>query len=126
VAVHPLEPGTIYLSCLERSTSSEDPRGGLWKTADGGETWRRLTDEAAQAVVLDPRRPDRVYACTWYDGLHMSEDGGATWRKSSFPHCHVENVAFDPAAPDDIVVSAWGCNAWRGRPVGAGTTGKSR
>lgn len=32
------------------------------------------------AVVVDPVRPDVVYASTRFSGVYISEDGGGRWR----------------------------------------------
>ena len=71
--------------------------GGVWKTTDGGQAWKPLTDTqpslAVGALVLDPSNPDIVYVGTGeenfsgdtYDGAGVlkSTDGGASW--TQFP-----------------------------------------
>src|SRR3989441_10360133 len=68
--------------------------GGIWKSTDGGMTWRPKTDFMLSlsmgAVALDPGNPDIVYAGTGnlFDGggvffkragIHKSPDAGETW-----------------------------------------------
>ena len=66
--------------------------GGLWKTTDGGSTWKPLTDYmqslSTGAVVLDPANPSIVYVGTGniYNngyfkgvGVYRSIDGGDTF-----------------------------------------------
>jgi photosystem II stability/assembly factor-like uncharacterized protein len=66
--------------------------GGIWKTLDGGGTWKPKTDympsNSMGAVALDPGDPSIVYAGTGYFipqglfkgvGLYKSTDGGDTW-----------------------------------------------
>ncbi|MBI2333638.1 MAG: hypothetical protein HYU84_16050, partial [Chloroflexi bacterium] len=66
--------------------------GGVWKTIDGGATWKPLTDNLKTlsfgAVALDPGNPQTVYAGTgsipnngYFKGIgvYRSTDGGATW-----------------------------------------------
>ena len=73
---------------------------GLFKTTDGGKTWKKVLDggawSGASDVVLDPRNPDVLIATTWQrfrrqwgyiaggpqSGIWRSTDGGATWKKS--------------------------------------------
>lgn len=68
--------------------------GGVWKSENGGQTWRALTDLLPSmqigAVAIDPGDPDIVYAGTGNlfeggggirkaRGLFKSLDGGDTW-----------------------------------------------
>ena len=40
--------------------------GGLWKTEDGGQSWRSLSEQQVPliygGVVMDPNNPDTIYA----------------------------------------------------------------
>lgn len=72
---------------------------GLYKTADGGKTWKAaLTVDAHTGVtdvLMDPRNPDVMYAATYQrrrhvwgmvnggpgGGIHKSVDGGQTWTR---------------------------------------------
>ncbi len=74
---------------------------GLYKTTDGGKTWKKVLEISENTgvtdVVLDPRNPDTLYAAayqrrrhvwTLIDGgpesaIYKSVDGGANWRKLS-------------------------------------------
>jgi photosystem II stability/assembly factor-like uncharacterized protein len=71
---------------------SNGPGSGLYKSADGGRTWRQLTgsglptDPARIGLATSPAKPHRVYALIDSDkadegGLYRSEDSGASWRK---------------------------------------------
>jgi len=68
--------------------------GGLWKTTDGGQTWKPVTDgligsSSIGAVAVCEADPDVVYIGTGEtelrgnvqqgDGLYKSSDGGLTW-----------------------------------------------
>ena len=66
--------------------------GGIWKTLDGGTTWKPKTDNMPSnsmgAVALDPGDPSIVYAGTGFFlpqglfkgiGLYKSTDGGDSW-----------------------------------------------
>jgi photosystem II stability/assembly factor-like uncharacterized protein len=79
------------------------PERGLYRSADGGQTWQRLIakDEntGSSDVQIDPSNPDVVYASMWEvregpwednnefngagGGLFKSIDGGITWHQLS-------------------------------------------
>ena len=55
---------------------------GLYKSTDGGATWKAgsgLPVNAVTAVALDPANANTVYACM-SEGLYQSKDGGVTWK----------------------------------------------
>ncbi|MBN1676133.1 MAG: sigma-70 family RNA polymerase sigma factor [Kiritimatiellae bacterium] len=62
---------------------------GLYKTPDGGKTWRALSLGlkrrcVARRLAVDPTKPDRVYAGVLAgaeSGLYRTENGGATWTR---------------------------------------------
>jgi photosystem II stability/assembly factor-like uncharacterized protein len=92
VAVDPRDPANVYAGT----------DGGVFKSSDGGVSWRRLPvpisyPETASALAIDPQDPETVYAITSADGgwafrggmatiydsrVFKSRDGGATWRAS--------------------------------------------
>ncbi len=64
--------------------------GDLWQSGDGGDTWQRtgLTNTVVNAVIVDPRDPNIIYAGCGYsqnyvEPLFKSTDGGATWSSAS-------------------------------------------
>src|SRR5438105_4138414 len=74
--------------------------GGVWKTTDGGTSWRPLTDGMPSLIIgclaIDPSSPDTLYAGTgeMYTftqsiGLYKTTDGGTTWT-------HIVPSGFDP------------------------------
>ena len=100
IVIHPDDSDVVWVASQGPLWSSGGERG-LYKTTDGGETWRKVLGEGewtgATDIVMDPRNPDRLYAATWdrhrtvaaYFGggpgtaLWKSEDGGETWKKLS-------------------------------------------
>jgi photosystem II stability/assembly factor-like uncharacterized protein len=57
---------------------------GVWKSVNGGGNWTAmnngLTDFLVNGLVLDPQRPNVLYAAT-SGGFFRSIDGGASWTK---------------------------------------------
>ncbi|SDS34771.1 Uncharacterized protein SAMN04515667_1971 [Formosa sp. Hel1_31_208] len=101
VIVHPENSSVVWVAAQGPLWNKGGQRG-LYKTTDGGKTWKKtLGDDAWTGVtelVYDPTNPDRMYAATWqrhrtvaaYIGngpgtaLHRSDDGGETWEKLTY------------------------------------------
>jgi photosystem II stability/assembly factor-like uncharacterized protein len=98
IAMDPQSPDILYAAAYERRRtpygfSGGGPDGGIYKTTDGGATWKRLTkglpyENAAGDVGrigLDIYRkdPNIVYALVQHEkgGTYRSEDKGETWKK---------------------------------------------
>ncbi|MEX2271639.1 MAG: hypothetical protein WD690_09220 [Vicinamibacterales bacterium] len=75
---------------LEYQMSSGGPGSGLFKSTDGGETWKEITRNPGLpsgvvgriGVAVSPADSNRVYALIENErgGLYVSDDAGATWR----------------------------------------------
>ena len=108
--------------------------GGLFKTTDGGNTWRPVTDgqvgsASVGAVAMAPSDPDIVYIgmgevqlranVLQGDGVYRSGDAGKTWRHIGLADSHaIGRIRIHPADPDRVYVAAlghpFGPNAERG------------
>ncbi|MCX6627382.1 MAG: glycosyl hydrolase, partial [Candidatus Solibacter sp.] len=108
--------------------------GGLWKTADGGLTWRPVTDgqlksSSVGAVAVSESNPDVVYIgmgetalrgnIMQGDGVYKSIDAGKTWKHMGLGDTQiVSRIRVHPANPDVVYVAAlghpYGPNAERG------------
>ena len=67
-------------------------------------SWTALGPDGAigiQALLVDPRAPQRVLAGT-SGGLFVSDDGGTTWSRGGFDGNRVNALAADPRHPDII------------------------
>ena len=97
VEIDPSNPDTIYASMWEvREGPWEDGNefngtgGGLFKSTDGGNTWRQLTnglpkDLSQIYVAIAPSDPHRLYAtigaASGALAFYRSDDAGETWSK---------------------------------------------
>jgi len=103
----PQHPDTLYAG-----TTS-----GLWKTTNEGGEWKRTTpaDWVVNAIVIDPKNPQRVILGTEREGVQISDNGGATFvaGNAGFHHQHVVDVAIDRENPDHaLVVLTFDTNAF--------------
>jgi len=78
VVLAPGNPNLMY-------TRGEEAAIGIWKTSDGGSTWRdislSLPNPANPALAIAPDNGERVYALSLNDGLYRSVDGGVSWNR---------------------------------------------
>ncbi len=98
IIVHPEDPKVVWVAAQGPLWSSGGERG-LYKTVDGGKTWKNTLESnewtGVTDLLIDPRNPDVLYAATWqrhrnvaaYMGggpgtaLYKSIDGGDSWKK---------------------------------------------
>ncbi len=82
--------------------------GGLWKTVDGGDKWKLVTDDSVivNDVLMDPQNPDHVLVATDRGGVLASSDGFAHYQTSNrgFAHRVVGGVVIDNKDPNRIYV----------------------
>jgi photosystem II stability/assembly factor-like uncharacterized protein len=96
LAIDPNNPRILYAAFWQAnrnpwSMSSGGAGSGLWKSADGGDTWTELTRNEGLpkgtigkiGIAVSPAKPDRVWASVEADdgGLYRSDDAGKTWTK---------------------------------------------
>lgn len=92
ISVDPQDPRVVYAGMwtFRRtgwSFSSGGEGSGLYKSTDGGETWKPLTQglpaglKGRVAVAMAPSRPSLVYALVESEvtALYRSDDSGTTW-----------------------------------------------
>jgi photosystem II stability/assembly factor-like uncharacterized protein len=109
LAIDPAQPQVVYAAMWSLGSGG----GGIFKTADGGRTWKRLEGihgQSVRALALAPSRPQTLVAGT-LEGVFRSEDGGEHWQRISPPgHAEihsVESVAIDPRDPQIIYAGTW-------------------
>jgi photosystem II stability/assembly factor-like uncharacterized protein len=96
VVIDPQEPDILYAAMWEFRRrpdffNSGGPGSGLYKSTDGGKSWRRLTKGLPEgelgriALAVAPSRPNRIYAVVEAaeSALYRSDDLGETWEKKN-------------------------------------------
>ena len=89
VALAPSEPNRLYatLSTTTQGAYASGQGNGVYRSDDGGASWRKITDDPRPAMkigggdlsvpVVDPANPDVVYVTSIV--TVRSSDGGKTW-----------------------------------------------
>ena len=123
IIVHPKNPNIVWVAAQGPLWSKGGERG-VYKTTDGGKTWKNILSvnewTGATDLLIDPRNPNRLYAATWqrhrtiaaYMGggpgsaIYRSEDGGKNWKKRTkgIPGGNKGKIglAISPQKPDII------------------------
>ena len=98
LAIDPLNSNTVYASLWNTRRPpwsvyppSYGPGSGVFKSTDGGTTWKLLTTGLPAervgriGLAIAPTKPTRIYAIVdaKEGGLYRSDDAGATWSKVS-------------------------------------------
>jgi photosystem II stability/assembly factor-like uncharacterized protein len=121
LAVSPSNPKVIYAGTGESDIRSDLASGnGVYKSSDGGETWKHLGLDATRQIakiVIDPTNPDIVfvgalghaYGPNPDRGVYKSTDGGATWKQVLFkgPELGVADLAIAANNPKVLFASLW-------------------
>ncbi len=114
IVIHPTRPDTVYVAALGHLATQSDERG-VFKTTDGGKSWKRVLfvnhRTGAVDLVRDSRNPDVLYAATYEHerlawvindggpgtGIYKSADGGANWveLKNGLPKGPMGRIGLD-------------------------------
>lgn len=121
VAVAETNPDIVYIGMGEVQLRGSITQGdGVYKTTDGGNTWRHLGLEETQAVArirVHPTNPDIVYVAAlghpYGDneerGVFRSMDGGNTWEKVLYvsDKAGAVDLIIDRTNPKVLYASTW-------------------
>ncbi|MFS4456705.1 WD40/YVTN/BNR-like repeat-containing protein [Maribacter sp. 2304DJ31-5] len=98
IKIDPMNPNTVYVGAIG-SPWGEHPERGVFKTTDGGKTWKKVlfvnNSTGVADLVMDPVNPNKLIAAMWEhkrdpwffksggkgSGLYMTHDGGENWKK---------------------------------------------
>lgn len=100
IIIHPKNPDIVWVAAMGHLFGPNEERG-VFKTTDGGKTWKRTlfvnNQTGCSDLVMEPGNPNVFYAGTWRllrtpyslesggegSGLWKSTDGGETWTNIS-------------------------------------------
>ncbi len=137
IVVHPENPDIVWVAALGHIWDT-NPERGLYKTTDGGETWRLvkfISDRAGFVdIAIHPEDPDILFASSWErirgpyflesggpgSALWKSTDGGESWTEvegGGFPSTNKGRIGLAISRSDPDVMYAM-VEAEKGEGVG--------
>lgn len=125
VVIHPNNPDVVYVGAIG-SPWGEHKERGVYKTTDGGKTWKQIlfnnNKTGAADLIMDPSNPNKLIAAMWEhkrdpwffksggkgSGLYITHNGGNNWKKitekEGFPKGELGRigVAIAPSNPNTV------------------------
>ncbi len=98
VIIHPDNPDVVWVGAQGSAWGTSEDRG-VYKTTDGGITWKKILytnmSTGVADMVMDPANPNRLMVAMWDfqrwpwfmrsggegSAIHVTSDGGETWKK---------------------------------------------
>ena len=127
IRIHPTNPDIVFVAAFGKYSAPSTERG-VYKSMDGGTTWRRVLFRndrtGAVDIAIDRANPNVMYAALWEayrkeyqmssggpgSGLFKSIDGGETWREitrnTGLPSGLVGRIGIATSAADPARVYA--------------------
>ncbi len=121
VAIDPKNPDVVYVGTGEANNRQTSSFGdGIYKTTDGGKTFRHLgltNTQTIARIVIDPRNTNVVYVASpghlfgpsIDGGVYKTTDAGATWKRVKYvdEHTGFTDIALDPSNPNVIYAASY-------------------
>jgi photosystem II stability/assembly factor-like uncharacterized protein len=121
IAIQQSNPSTVWVGTGEGNPRNSISLGeGMYKTIDGGKSWKRMGLEKTRnihRIIVDPSNPNTVYAGAIGNpyaehperGVFKTTNGGETWDKILFTNdtSGVADMIMDPSNPNKLFVAMW-------------------
>ena len=121
ITLDPKDSSVVWVGTGELNSQRSVAYGdGVYKSEDGGKSFRRVGLEKSEhigRIVVDPRDSKAVYVAAqgplWGPGgergLFKTTDGGKTWKNilNLSENTGVTEVVIDPSNPDIVYAASW-------------------
>ena len=127
VIIHSNNPDIVWAAAMG-SAWAPNPERGIYKTTDGGKTWKQVLKpdnnlSGCADMIIDPSNPNKLLAALWEhqrfpwffksggkgSGIYMSTNGGENWQKltpesNNIPQGHLGRIGltFAPSNPNYV------------------------
>ena len=126
VAVSESNPDMVWAGTGEGNPRNSAGVGnGVYRSLDGGDTWRHMGlehSERVHRIVIHPEDHRTVYVGAmgpaWSDGeqrgVYKTTDGGETWERVLYVDAGtgVADLVIDPENPDKLFAAMWSFRRW--------------
>lgn len=116
IAISPKNPDVVYIGTGEGFPRNSASFGdGMYRTLDGGKTWRHIGLEKTERIAriaIDPENPNvllvaamgREWGPNAERGIFRSNDAGATWQRVLFVNetTGASDIEFNPKDPNIV------------------------
>jgi photosystem II stability/assembly factor-like uncharacterized protein len=121
IAIDPSNPEVLWVGTGEANIFRSSQAGcGIYKTSDGGKTWKHMGLEntfTIARIVVHPSNPDIVYVAAsgheWTHnpdrGVYKTTDGGKTWNKILYVNemTSANDLVMDLSDPNTLYATTW-------------------
>lgn len=121
IALVQSNPSVVWAGTGEGNPRNSISLGeGIYKSLDGGKTWKRMGLEKTRnihRIIIDPTNPDVVYVGAMGNpfadhperGVYKTTDGGETWKQILYTNQNsgVGDMVMDPANPNKLFVNMY-------------------
>jgi photosystem II stability/assembly factor-like uncharacterized protein len=138
IALSQTDSNILYVGTGEKNSSRSSYAGsGVYKTTDGGRTWKNLGLAGTQhisRIVIHPADNNTVWVASMGSlysnnkdrGVFKSTDGGITWKKTLFVNdsTGIVDLAINPQNPKQLFASSWerARRSWEFKGSGEGSS----
>ena len=124
ILVHPKDANVVYVCALGRTTGPQEERG-VFKTTDGGATWKRSAfvdvNTGCSDIAMDAKDPEVLLVGMWQvsmkswgmvsggpgSGIWMTRNGGGEWKKVEHP-----GLPKQPIGKVGVAIAPSNSNRW--------------
>lgn len=121
IAVNQTNPAEVWVGTGEGNPRNSQNFGdGIYKSIDGGKTWKNMGLKASKAIhriIINPYNSDIVYVAgigssfgpNEERGVFKTTDGGKTWKKSLYINSETgcADLVVDPSNPNKLIAAMW-------------------
>jgi photosystem II stability/assembly factor-like uncharacterized protein len=112
IVIDPIQSTILYAATIQVCGCGEgvsEYGGGVFKSLDGGSSWKRILNGRFQSLAIDPKVPSTLFVGANY-GLFISKNGGEKWNKLRIDEVplSVHSIYINPISPSNMIIGTSG------------------